>query len=158
MHNLSFRPVQPSDHDFLRAVYASTRMEELSMTGWDARQKAMFLEMQFSAQHHHYQQNYKDAEFLVVLSGNQPMGRFYFARWPEEIRIVDLALLPEFRNAGHGTKILGDVICEAANVGKPVTLHVERFNPALKLYQRLGFVKTGEQGVYDAMRWSKSMA
>lgn len=150
---LSFRPVQPSDQDFLRAVYASTRREELAITGWDDGQKAIFLELQFSAQHHHYQQHYKDAEFLVILSGNQPIGRFYIARWPEEIRIVDLALLPEFRNVGYGSKILGDLISEARAAGKPVTLHVERFNPALRLYQRLGFVKIGEQGVYDAMRW-----
>lgn len=156
MCDLSFRPIQPSDHDFLRAVYASTRMEELSMTGWNDGQKAMFLAMQFSMQHQYYQQNYEDVEFLVVLSGNQPIGRLYIARWPEEIRIVDLALLPEFRNVGFGSKILEDVLCEAKSAGKPVTLHVERFNPALRLYQRLGFVKTGEQGVYDALEWPDS--
>ncbi len=156
MPNLSFRPIEPSDRDFLCAVYASTRMEELAIVDWDQGQKSAFLEMQFSAQHNFYQQHYKDAEFLVILLDDRPIGRFYIARWPEEIRIVDLALLPEFRNAGYGTKILGDVISEAAAAGKPVTLHVERFNPALKLYQRLGFVKTGEQGIYDVMACSSS--
>jgi ribosomal protein S18 acetylase RimI-like enzyme len=75
----------------------------------------------------------------------------YIARWPEEIRIVDLALLPEYRNAGIGTGILTDLIAEATQSNKPVRIHVERFNPALNLYRRLGFAKIGEHGVYDLM-------
>ena len=156
MPNLSFRPAKPSDRAFLYAVYASTRMEELAITGWNQEQTALFLEMQFSAQHHHYQQVYQDAEFLIVLSDGLPIGRFYVARWPKEIRIVDLALLPEFRNKGYGATILKAILSEASSDGKPVTLYVERLNPALRLYQRLGFVKTGEQGIYDAMKWAES--
>jgi ribosomal protein S18 acetylase RimI-like enzyme len=154
MPNLSFRPIEPSDRDFLCAVYASTRMEELAIVDWDQEQKSAFLEMQFSAQHHFYQQHYQEAEFLIILLDDRPIGRFYIARWTEEIRIVDLALLPEFRNTGHGTKILENLLSEAVTVGKTVTLHVERFNPAIKLYQRLGFVKTGEEGVYNVMTCS----
>ena len=154
MANISFRPIVATDLEFLKAVYASTRLEELAIIGWDQKLKSAFLEMQFSAQHHFYQQHYQEAEFLIILLDDEPIGRFYIARWPEEIRIVDLAILPEFRNTGHGTKILENLLTEAATVGKPVTLHVERFNPALKLYQRLGFVKTGEEGVYNVMTCS----
>ena len=154
MPNLSFRPIDEADRDFLSAVYASTRTEELAQVDWDEQQKAAFLEMQFSAQHQYYQEHYKGTDFLIILLDNQPIGRFYISRWSSEFRIVDLALLPEFRDTGIGTQILRNVLSEATTLGKPVRIHVERFNPAQNLYRRLGFAKTGEYGVYDLMEWS----
>jgi ribosomal protein S18 acetylase RimI-like enzyme len=155
--NLSFRPIDASDRDFLCAVYANTRTEELAQVDWNENQKTAFLEMQFSAQHQYYQEHYTETDFLIILLGNQPIGRFYIARWTDEIRIVDLALLPEYRNVGIGTQILRDVLSEASTLGKPIRIHVERFNPAQGLYRRLGFAKTGEHGVYDLMEWSGKM-
>jgi ribosomal protein S18 acetylase RimI-like enzyme len=152
--NVSFRTAAASDRDFLSTVYASTRAEEMARVEWNEKQKAAFLEMQFSAQHCYYQENYTDTDFLIVLLDNRPIGRFYIARWPEEIRIVDLALLPKYRNAGIGTRLLTSVLEEAAAAGKPVRIHVEGFNPALSLYRRLGFVQIGEHGVYLLMERS----
>jgi ribosomal protein S18 acetylase RimI-like enzyme len=158
MKDLSFRPIVESDRDFLSAVYASTRKEELALVDWDDGQKASFLEMQFSAQHQYYQEHYKLTDFLIILLGNEPVGRLYIARWTNEIRIVDLAILPEYRNLGIGTQILNDVLSEASALGKPVNIHVERFNPAQNLYRRLGFSKIGEHGVYDLMEWSGNIS
>lgn len=149
--NISFKPISEIDRDFLREVYASTRSEELALVDWDEKQKAAFLEMQFSAQYRFYQENYADADFFIVILDNIPVGRFYIARWPNEIRIVDLALLPEYRNAGIGSFILQGVINESIAAHKPVRIHVERFNRALFLYRRLGFVEIGEHGVYFLM-------
>lgn len=149
--NVSFRTAAASDRDFLSTVYASTRADEMARVEWNEKQKAAFLEMQFSAQHRYYQEYYTDTDFLIVLLDNRPIGRFYIARWREEIRIVDLALLPEYRNAGIGTRLLTNVLEEAAAAGKPVRIHVEGFNPALSLYRRLGFVQIGEHGVYLLM-------
>jgi GNAT superfamily N-acetyltransferase len=154
--HIVFRPITDADRDFLYSVYASTRTEELKLTDWDDARKSEFLAMQFSAQHQYYQENYKDTDFLIVLKDNQAAGRLYIARWPEEIRIVDLALLPEFRNSSIGSQILLDVINEAKALNKLVRIHVERFNPAQNLYRRLGFNKSGEHGVYDLMEWSNS--
>ncbi len=151
---LGFRPILEADRDFLYAVYASTRQEELKLTDWDESGKAAFLDMQFSAQHQHYQQNYKNTDFLIVMFNDMAIGRFYIARWLNEIRIVDLSLLPEYRNRGYGSKILNDVLDEAAETGKNVSIHVERFNPARNLYFRLGFEKKGEHGIYDFLEWS----
>ena len=50
------------------------------------------------------------------------------ARWADEIRIVDIALLPEYRGAGIGTPLLGELEDEAAAAGKPLSIHVERLN------------------------------
>ena len=148
--NVALRPVEPGDVAFLYRVYASTREEELAKTGWDETQKAAFLRMQFDAQSSYYEEHYRGAEFSVILS-DLPAGRLYVARWKEEIRIVDIALLPEYRRMGIGTLLLRDLISESEESGKPLSIHVERFNPALRLYERLGFRAVEDKGVYLLM-------
>jgi ribosomal protein S18 acetylase RimI-like enzyme len=152
--NVSFRPIERADSDFLSAVYASTRTEELALTDWDDHQKAVFLEMQFNAQHRYYQENYRSADFLIILLDDHPVGRLYIARWADEIRIVDITLLPQHRNVGIGSEILKNILAEAAAQAKPVRIHVERFNPAQTLYLRLGFVPVGEHGIYYLLEWT----
>jgi predicted GNAT family acetyltransferase len=90
----------------------------------------------------------------VIEMDGEAVGRLYVARWPEEIRIIDIALLPQHRNGGIGSSLLADLCREAAAAGKPVTIHVERFNPALGLYHRLGFVPIADKGVYLLLQWS----
>jgi len=151
---LTLRPITPDDRDFLYRVYASTREQELAQVDWDAAQKAAFLRMQFDAQYQDYQKNYSQARFQIILLDGQPIGRLYVDRWANEIRIVDIALLPEYRNRGLGTGYLKDILAEGQRAGLPVTIHVERFNPALHLYERLGFQPIEDKGVYWLMRWT----
>lgn len=146
--NVTLRPIRPDDEMFLSHVYASTRLDELAVTDWTDEQKAAFFQMQFVAQHKFYQDNYPDTDFLLILQDGTPIGRLYVARWKEEIRIVDIALLPAYRGTGVGTTILRDLLAEADAAGKPVRIHVERENPALRLYQKLGFVMIEDKGVY----------
>jgi ribosomal protein S18 acetylase RimI-like enzyme len=148
---IDLRPAGPDDAEFLYRVYASTRSEELAPLGWSAEQTEAFLRMQFRAQDTYYRQHYPDAAFDVVLVGGAPAGRLYVDRWPAEIRIVDISLLPEFRRAGVGTALLTRLLAEADTAGVPVSIHVEAYNPARRLYERLGFVKARGTGVYDLM-------
>ena len=148
---LAFRQAADADMPFLAALYASTRLDELAPTGWSEGQKAHFLAQQFAAQHRHYMQHYADAVRLVVESRGAPIGRLYLARWPREHRIVDIAFLPAHRGRGFGTALLGDLIDEADAARKAVTIHVEKNNPARKLYLRLGFAIVEDKGVYDLM-------
>ena len=104
--------------------------------------------MQFEAQDAWYRENYPQASFDVVVAGGEPIGRLYVHRGREEIRIVDIALLPEHRGGGVGTSLLRDLLAEADAAGKSVTIHVERLNPALRLYERLGFELAEDKGVY----------
>lgn len=145
---VTLRPATPEDEAFLYRVYAGTRQEELARTGWDETQKEAFLRMQFEAQSRHYREHYAGAEFSVVLADGRPAGRLYVARWPEETRIVDIALLAEHRGRGIGTRLLNDLVSESEASGKPLSIHVERFNPALRLYGRLGFEVVEDRGVY----------
>jgi ribosomal protein S18 acetylase RimI-like enzyme len=150
---VSLRPITPEDDSFLARVYASSRAEELAQTGWSEEQKAEFCRRQFDAQSAYYSVNYSGALFQVIERDGRPIGRLYVARWEKEIRIVDITLLPEFRGSGIGTNLLRDLQDEARSAGKSLTIHVERFNPALRLYQRLGFQQVEDKGVYLLMKW-----
>lgn len=153
---IRLRPILPEDQPFLQRVYASTRAGELQQVDWDAKQKDDFLAMQFNAQHTHYMEHFPDASFQVILDGEEPIGRLYVDRRSDEIRVIDIALLPEFQRAGIGTGLLETVLAEGRERGLPVRIHVEKFNPALHLYQRLGFRHIEDQGVYLLMEWSPS--
>jgi ribosomal protein S18 acetylase RimI-like enzyme len=104
--------------------------------------------MQFDAQDAWWRENYTGATFDVILVEGEPAGRLYVHRGENEIRIVDVALLPEHRGNGIGTSLLRELIAEADADGKSVTIHVERMNPALRLYERLGFSVAEDKGVY----------
>jgi ribosomal protein S18 acetylase RimI-like enzyme len=115
---------------------------------WDEEQKDLFLRMQFDAQDAWWHENYAAASFDVILVDGEPAGRLYVHRGPSEIRIVDIALLPEQRGNGVGTRLLEDLLAEGDASSKSVTIHVERMNPALRLYDRLGFTLAEDKGVY----------
>ena len=141
------------DEAFLFQVYASTRAEELAQVNWDDAQRASFLRMQFEAQTRHYTTAYSGAEFQIIVAGDQPAGRLYVHRRPKEIRVMDIALLPEFRGQGVGTILMQELLAEGGRTSRSVTIHVEIFNPARYWYERLGFQPVAENGAYLLMEW-----
>lgn len=143
---IALRAVAPADRPFLLRVYAATREEELAAAPWSPGQKDAFLRMQFAAQDSHYRAHYPGAEFSVVLVDGEPAGRLTLARWPDELRIVDIELLPAFRGRGVGTALLEQALAEADVRGVPTSICVERQNPARALYERLGFRLVGDDG------------
>jgi ribosomal protein S18 acetylase RimI-like enzyme len=155
---LSFRPIGDSDLPFLARLYASTRAEELAAAPWTDAQKAAFLDMQFRAQHTHYQQYYPKADWLMTMRDGEDIGRLYIERWPSQHCIIDIAFMPEHRGKGFGAALLRDLMDEAAAAGKAVSIHVEKFNPAMQLYRRLGFTTVEDKGVYDLMHWRAKSA
>jgi GNAT superfamily N-acetyltransferase len=148
---IRLRPASAADRELLYRIYASTRAEELASVDWSPSDKEAFLRMQFEAQDRHYREHYAGAEFLVVLAGDEPAGRLYVERREDEIRIVDVALLEPYRGKGIGGALVRDLLDEAGRSGKPVRIHVERLNPALRLYARLGFRQVADRGVYLLM-------
>jgi ribosomal protein S18 acetylase RimI-like enzyme len=148
------RPATPEDRELLLRVYASTREEELARVPWPAAAKEAFLRQQFDAQDSWWRTHYAGATFEVVVVDGRDAGRLYLWEGPSEVRIVDVALLPEARGGGVGTGLLRDVQVRAAAAGKAVTIHVERMNRALVLYERLGFRLAEDKGVYLFLSWS----
>lgn len=153
---LRLRRITEADLSFLAEVYASTRREELAQVPWTDDEKATFLRWQFDNQHQYYQQYYPNCEFLIIEKpigvSFEPIGRLYIDRWPDQIRLVDIALLPAHRGAGHGSALLHSILDEGRGSGLAVSIHVEANNPAMTLYRRLGFVHVETNGVYHLMR------
>ena len=144
------RAERPGDEDFLYEVYASTREEELALTNWDEQVRRAFLNQQFNAMRNGYRSMFPQGEFMIIEVDGKPAGRMVMDRSTAEIRVVDLALLPAHRNQGIGTFLMRQICAQA---DRPVRLSVLKFNRAFRWYERLGFVKTGEQGVYDELEW-----
>ena len=155
---LTLRPETEQDEDLLYRIYASTRADEMALVDWSEAEKESFLRMQFNAQRRYYLSTYQDARFDIIEQEETPVGRLYVHRLHDEIRVIDIALLPEHRGRGLGGGLLRAVLEEAAAVGKSVYVSVERFNPAMRLYQRLGFVAITNDGVYRLMKWSPPTA
>jgi GNAT superfamily N-acetyltransferase len=134
------------DAEFLYRVYAGTRTLEMALTGWGREKTGQFLRSQFQLQDTHYHRYYSNPFFYIIYNGRRRMGRLYINRGKEEMRIIDISLLPEYREKGIGTCILKDIIKESEAAGLPVSLHIEPANPARRLYEKLGFIVTGEVG------------
>lgn len=142
---LSFPPITRSDEAFLFALYASTRADEMALVPWSNEQKTVFLQSQFQAQHNHYLSEYPHGKFQTINSDNQKIGRLYVCDLENEIQIIDLTILPEFRGQGIGAQIITNILQTAE---KPVQIYLESFNRSINLFTRLGFQIIGEEGIY----------
>lgn len=142
------RPVTDADSDFLYTLYADSRASEMAMVNWSDAQKQDFLQMQFHAQTQHYFTNYANASFDVIELDGRPIGRLYVDHREGELRVIDITLLPEHQGRGIGGHYLQTLIDRAVSEDAVVSIHVEHNNPAMKLYQRLGFSKVRDAGVY----------
>ena len=151
---VDLRPSTESDAEFLFRVYASSREHEMNMLGdWSAAQKETFLREQFRLQHHQYRTYYPNACYDVIEKDGESIGRLYVEHMKNEIRVMDITLLPEYRDRGIGRALMKDVLRKAARVRKFVSLHVEDSNPAKRLYERMGFVEVGEVSFYKLLHW-----
>ncbi|WP_144394698.1 GNAT family N-acetyltransferase [Pleionea sediminis] len=154
IQKLSLRKFSSDDIPFMRDLYGSTRESELAMTNFTLEEKKQFIDQQFHAQLTHYTQHYNSDAFFIIELEQQPIGRLFIDYWDNEIRIVDIALMPDYRNMGLGTHYFQQLFDEARQTNRSVTIHVEHNNPAKKLYERLGFdLKTKTNDIYLLMEW-----
>ncbi|MBN2387245.1 MAG: GNAT family N-acetyltransferase [Anaerolineales bacterium] len=153
MSALVLRPVTDADEDFLYRVYAGTRAEEMARVPWDEAQKQDFLRMQFAAQQAHYRKHFPEASHDVLLADGLPAGRMYVDRRAAEIRILDIAVLPEARRQGVGSHFLRGLMKEAQAVRKTLSIYIDETSPSLDLFRRLGFVQAGGNGISCLMEW-----
>jgi ribosomal protein S18 acetylase RimI-like enzyme len=154
--NITLRPVGPDDYDFLVEVYGSTRAEELALVPWSTEQRQVFVRSQFAAQQEHYAKTYPAASHDIIVVNNRPAGRLYVARLDQEIRIIDLTLLPTERNGGIGSYLIRQLLEEANRSEKITRIFVEEFNPSLRLFERLGFTRTEQHGIHLLMQCNPS--
>ena len=152
--SIALRAAVPEDELFMQKVYFSTRAEEMKLIDWTDEQKQAFLEMQFTAQKTAYLNDYLSGEYFVILKDGEAAGRLIVERTEDTLLLIDLAILPEYRNLGIGTYFLEKLKTEATEKNQTLRLHVENFNPAHRLYERLGFAKVAEHSFYWRMEWN----
>lgn len=151
---LPMRPATHNDLEFLRALYGSTREDELAATSWTYPQKDMFLDMQFGLQHRSYLAAFPKAHFLIIEHDGHRIGRLYLDTVGPRWHIIDLALMPACRGQGKGSAILRDLQWQASETSKPIGLQVDRRNErARSLYLRLSFREVGESSTHDLLIW-----
>jgi ribosomal protein S18 acetylase RimI-like enzyme len=146
------------DEAFLFQLYASTRREEYSTSGWTEEQLEALLRMQYEGQKASYRSRFPQAVHRIVVYGETRIGRIITDEGEQAVRLIDISLLPAFRGQGIGTKLLKQVQRVAAGRGASVQLHVLKGNPAQRLYARCGFSVTGEEAPYIAMQWDSRNA
>lgn len=153
---LKLRPVTPDDNPFLLSVYASSRADELAQVQWQEGQQEAFVKWQFEMQRREYDARFPDAEYDVIEIDGEPAGRIWIGRTDEEIRLLDIALLPEFQKRGAGTLLINWLIDEARGSGKRLRHMVFVLNNnAHRFYERLGFVEIEDLGGYKHMEWNR---
>jgi ribosomal protein S18 acetylase RimI-like enzyme len=152
----SLRAPSTNDDEFLLQVYSSTRADEMAMVPWDQGQKRAFLEMQFKAQRQAYLDEFPEAEYHIILREGVSAGRLIVDRNGQRILLVDIALLPDHRSQGIGSRLISELKAEAEKSGKPLWLDVENFNPVRLFYERIGFRKIDEIGLYWRLEWRPS--
>ena len=152
---------------------ASVIMEEINRSGGNAgachgqmynmgtlvrhgseEQKRAFLVQQFGAQRSHYRAHFPDSAFDLIELRGKPIGRLYLDERETRVHVIDIALIPDNRDAGIGTLILTAIQDRARARGKGVGIFVERINPAKSLYDRLGFKVIREEDIYLEMDWA----
>ncbi|HDS1679054.1 TPA: GNAT family N-acetyltransferase [Pseudomonas putida] len=149
---VTLRALQSDDMAFIERLYAETRAEEMSRSGWPAEQVATFLSQQFHTQHAYYQAHYSGAEFLVIAHEGKAIGRLYRFWGPAKVNLIDIALVAEYQKQGIGSALVDEMVRRADAEGLLVELFVETYNPAQRLYSRLGFAVINQSGVYLRMR------
>ncbi len=154
--SIALRAANADDEAFMFRVYASTRADEMKLVDWTDEQKQAFLQMQVKAQKISYLNEFPNAEYSVILNDGVAVGRLILDRSAEVLLIIDIALLPEFRGLGIGTSLIEDLKREATEHRQCLRLTVENFNPAHRLYQRLGFNKVDEFNFYWRMEWNSA--
>src|SRR6266436_1227766 len=151
---LTLRAVTADDEALLLFVYDSSRAEELAPVQWQEGQREAFVKWQFDLQRREYDARFPDADYYVILIDDCPAGRIWIGRDAEQIRLLDIALLPEFQNRGAGKLLLRRLIDEAQSTHKPLRHMVFVLNnDAHRFYERLGFVIIEDLGAYKHMEW-----
>jgi GNAT superfamily N-acetyltransferase len=145
--------VTPDDEDTLLKIYASTREEEMQqVTDWMPEQKEMFLRWQLEMQRRDYETRFPAADYQLILFKGKPAGRLWVARTPEQIRLLDIAILPEFQNRRIGTYLLHNLIRESEETGTPLRHMIYKLNTgARRFYERLGFRLVEDERMYLLM-------
>jgi ribosomal protein S18 acetylase RimI-like enzyme len=146
--------VTAADREFLLRVYADSR-DDVQALPWPEAERRRFIEMQFEAQQLDYGRRFPDSDHSILLVDGERVGRLWVGRWPDELRLLDIALLVERRNQGIGTIVVRRLQDSAVSARLPLRHSVFKTNTgALRFYGRLGFEVVEDFDMYVLMEWT----
>ena len=142
----TLRPANRDDETFLFALHRSAMRDYVEAAwGWDE-----------GWQREHFATTYVPRRQAVIVKVERAhlrdVGRISLTRHWRKFFLRDIELLPEVRNRGIGTAIIGALLRLAEEEGRAVELFVLKHNPAQRLYARLGFRVVGDDGARLTMR------
>lgn len=148
------------DLPFLRELYRSFRLDDLTPLQWSTQEKHTFLDQQFSMQHRYYLAVFPKADFLIIERHGLPVGRLYIDTSGNRWHIIDIGFLPEWRDQGLGRALLEEIQnVLVAREDCCVILNVELANiRARSLYQTLGFAVTDSTDTHISMKWPATVS
>ncbi len=149
---IAMYPATLADSDWLHEIQAGLLAEHLC--DLPPGEREMLVTMQGRAQARQCQLTWPSAQERVIRRGEERIGRVLLDLGSRHWHLVDITLLPRYRGAGRGTRVLRSLLAEAAAAGCDVQLEVRLDNPARRLYTRLGFRTMGSDGVYLSMTCS----
>ena len=151
--SIEMRPLEQADEGFMEQLYASTRSADQRMDGCDARTEALLVALQFRARQAQLRTQYPYGDIAVILERDRPIGSLYVNYGPDEIRILDMSLLPEYRNRGIGRGLLRSLQAQAVRMRVPVRIDLLLSSQAYRLFHRCGFTPRGANGVHNSLEW-----
>jgi ribosomal protein S18 acetylase RimI-like enzyme len=151
------RPSTPADDALLFELYSRSRADEFALMPLPPEQLQFLARMQFDSQHSSYRMMYPGTAPEIVLKDSAPAGIFWIAVLENEIRIVDIAIVPECRRMGIATALYEGAMSLARQSRKPVRASVVRFNSrSVEFHRKLGFVFTEDDEIYWGVEWTAS--
>jgi ribosomal protein S18 acetylase RimI-like enzyme len=148
--NVTLRPEAADDEAFLRRLIVETVALELDAEAWPEPMRSHLLGIQCNARLHSRRVEYPGAVSHIVQADGADAGWAVVHTTQDEVRLVEIMVLPELRGKGIGAAVIAQ-ICAVAG-GKPVRLEVNLMNSgARRLYERLGFRVTGQDDVQYLM-------
>jgi ribosomal protein S18 acetylase RimI-like enzyme len=151
---LTLRPARADDEEFLFRLFSTVYGEKLQPVLLDAEEKNRLLGLMYQGFTQHYNSLAGASDDRLVLLDNQSIGRMILIQMREEIRLAELAILPQYRSRGIGSALVSQVQTESRMSKRPVRLQVARFDRVLRLYERLGFHRISAAGPYLHLEWS----
>jgi ribosomal protein S18 acetylase RimI-like enzyme len=149
----------PEDERLLFALYAEDQRAQFVPSGLAEELVRSLIQMQYRGRSMTYAARYPASENSILIADDgSPVGRLLLdrgsLRLPDCWRIVDIAILATHRGKGLGTRVLKECQRLCAAAGASLELQVTPWNPARRLYERLGFQVVSEDATAVEMGWS----
>jgi len=130
---IALRPAVAQDFEYCRRLYFSGMSKIIEE-----------LHLDKAAQEVSFQQQWVLAQVQIITVDGSDAGWLQTTTQDDGVFLAQLFVDAPFQRRGIGTAVMNRLITNAARLNHPVSLAVVKINPAVRLYERLGFHITHE--------------